>query len=699
MNKSLKIVLFGMLLGMGSCSFTPKIEADPDKAKDELLIDIISFVLDKVHFEARALNDNFSKEVYDEYLETLDPQKRYFYADDIKEFDVYKNELDDQFKNKELTFFNLTYTRLLKRIEESKSFAGNALKRPFDFNKKDSISTNFEKRQYVSSKKEMKERWFKSLKFSSLNNYHEKITEQNADTTTTEKKEFKILEQEAREQTENALKEYYEFNKDLKKEDWFSMYINTIVKSFDPHTNYFAPQDKDRFDISMSGKLEGIGARLQKKNDFIKIVELISGGPAWRGEQLEVGDIITKVKQEDENEPVSIIGMRLDDAVKLIKGPKGTKVSLTVKRVDGSYEVIEIVRDIVELEETYAKSTLTKHKGQTFGLIHLPKFYFNRKDYKERNAAIDVKKEIERLKKQDIEGLVIDLRNNGGGSLRTVVEIAGLFIKEGPVVQVKSKIEETKVLRDTDSSIDWKGPLVIMVNELSASASEILAAAMQDYNRAIVIGSTQTYGKGTVQNFMDLNRWVRNNTSGDLGALKITTSKFYRVNGGSTQLEGVKSDIIVPDKYSYIDIGEKDQENPLAWDKISSAQYEVFSNTNFQEIINRSTARITNNEQLKLIDQNAKWISEQMDRDEFSLNYEDYKSKIEENEAQISFFEKIDTFTTELTFESLPYEKKQIKQDSILGKKRSRWHESLTKDVYVEEALEVLRDLSKNVTK
>ena len=416
----------------------------------------------------------------------------------------------------------------------------------------------------------------------------------------------------------------------MQRKDWFSMYINTIVEEFDPHTTYFAPQDKDRFDQQMSGKLEGIGARLQKKMDYIKVVELISGGPAWRGQEIEVGDLIVKVRQKGEKESVSIVGMRIDDAIKLIKGPKGSKVILTMKKVDGTFKEVELTRDLIELEETYAKSSTVIKEGKKFGIINLPKFYIDFEDYNERNAASDVRQEIERLKNENIEGLVLDLRNNGGGSLKTVVDIAGLFIKDGPIVQIKSTNAPKEVLEDTDKSIVWDGPLVIMVNELSASASEILAAAMQDYKRAIIIGSKQTYGKGTVQNILDLNRMVRQNTHGDLGAIKITRQKFYRVNGGSTQLEGVRSDIIIPDRYSFVDIGERDHDHPLPWDKISPVYYEKWNSYfDYDGTISSSNARMAKNKQLKLIEQNAKWIKKQMDNNDFSLNYKDYKKGME----------------------------------------------------------------------
>ena len=472
------------------------------------------------------------------------------------------------------------------------------------------------------------------------------------------------------------------------------MYVNAIVEEFDPHTFYFAPEDKDVFDQMISGKLEGIGARLTKRMDNIKIIELISGGPAWLGKELEVGDIILKVRQENEEHPVNIVGMRTGDAVKYIKGPKGTKVILTVKKVDGTIKDITITRDIVEIEETYAKSSIVNKNDKQFGVIYLPKFYADFDDYKNRNAASDIKQEIERLKEQGMEGLVLDLRNNGGGSLQTVIDMAGLFIKDGPVVQVRATGEPKEVLKDRDKSIIWDGPLVILVNELSASASEIMAAAMQDYKRAIIIGSKQTYGKGTVQQVMDLNRMVRNNTNGDLGALKITTQKYYRINGGSVQLEGVKSDVVVPDRYSFINIGEKDQENPLPWDEIQAADYALWdSYFDYDTTIKNSIDRMSNSEQLQLIEENAKWVKNRMDETTYSLNYNKYKKQLDLNEEEAKQFDKISDYKTNLTFESLPYEKRLFEKDSVLRLKRERWHEGLSQDVYIEEALNVLEDL------
>jgi len=684
-----------VLFGVASCSFLSKNDSNPERNK--LLIDLISFVLDREHFDAREINDEFSHEVYKEYIEALDPQKRYFYQSDINDFKKYIDKIDDQIKEKDLTFFNLTYDILKIRVNETQNLYKKLLESPFNFNESDSIDIDYDNLGYARNKKELHDRWYKRLKFSTLGTYYDKIEEQKLtlkNDPEAEEKSLKEIEEDSREITKSSINEYFDFTSDLEAKDWFSVYINSIVEAYDPHTYYFAPRDKDRFDISMSGKLEGIGARLSKKNDHIKIVEVISGGPAWRGEEVEVGDIILKVKQEDEKEAVSIVGMRLDDAVSLIKGPKGTKVILTLKRVSGTIEDVTITRDVVELEETYAKSSLVEKDNQLFGLIDLPKFYFNTEDYNQRNAASDIEKEIKYLKEKNIKGLVIDLRNNGGGSLQTVVDIAGLFIKKGPIVQVKRRNGSTQVLNDDDSSILWDGPLVIMVNELSASASEILAAAMQDYKRAIIIGSKQTYGKGTVQNIIDLNKLYRNSSIGDLGAIKITTQKFYRVNGGSTQLEGVKSDIVVPDQYSYIDIGEKDQDNPLPYDKIDPADYSQWSNLiGYKDIIKRSRERMTKNTQLQLIDENARWISERRDTDRFSINFNNYKTEIDENEEKIEYFEKIKDYKSEISFKSLPYELALIKKDTVLGEKRKRWHKNLNTDVYVEEAINVLEDI------
>ena len=696
LKNNLVILFLVTLLAVTSCSFTAK-NYDEDSDKDQILIELITHVIEQGHFDMKELDDDFSQAVFKDYIKGLDPIKRHFLKSDFEDFKAFETQIDDQIKNKNLVFFDLTVNRYKKRMEQTKDFYLELLKNPFNFEDKETINTDYENAGYAENMKELKERWRQQFKFSTLSTFHDLKQEQNQKNENdedVEKKSDADLEQEAREITRESIENYFDTMSDLERKDWFSLYVNSFVSQFDPHTNYLAPQDKDRFDISMSGKLEGIGARLQKQRDNVKIVEVISGGPAWTNGELEVGDLIQKVKQEDEEEAVDIRGMRLDDAVDLIKGPKGTRVVLTVKKVDGSTQSINIVRDVVEIEETYAKSSTVKRNGELFGIINLPKFYFDMQNYDERNAASDIKKELERLNEIDAKGLVIDLRNNGGGSLSTVVDIAGFFIDKGPVVQVRDAKNNTEVLKDSDSNVIWDKPLVILVNELSASASEILAAAMQDYERAVVIGSKQTYGKGTVQNVVDLNRWMRNSSFGDMGALKITTQKFYRINGGSTQLKGVESDVAVPDRYSYIDIGERDYENPMPWDKIAPANYDVWNGySNLNQVIKTSKKRLSSNSQIQLIDENAKWIQSQRNQNNFSLNYENYSEDIAKVEEMSKKFEKIDNYSSNLTYESLPYEAALMSKDSSLTQKRKRWHESLSKDVYVEEAIQVLQDL------
>lgn len=691
--KHINIFLLSIFVALASCSFTTKTFDNPDK--DKLLMQLITYLLEQGHFQPKDFNDEFSEEVYTRFLKTIDPYKHYFYTSDIKEFEPYKTELDDQIKNYDVQFFNLVYNRLVQRIEESKAVYTQILEQPFNYDLDEKYQSNPDELDFVSSKKEMTDRWRKQLKFNTLTNYHDLLSDNETEETET-KKTISELEKNARESTLKNLQEVSVYFEDMTRSDWLSMYINAISETFDPHTYYFAPQAKDRFDAEMSGKYEGIGARLQKKMDKISITELISGGSAWRQNKLQVGDIILKVRQEDEEEAVSVVGMRLSDAVKLIKGPKGTNVVLTLKRVDGTIEDLMIPRDEIELEETYAKSSIVQKEDYKFGIINLPKFYIDFEDVNSRNATSDVKREIERLKAEGMEGLVLDLRNNGGGSLKTAVDIGGLFIKEGPIVQVRSTGEDRQVLRDKDASITWDGPLVILVNEFSASASEILAAAMQDYKRAIVIGSKQTYGKGTVQNVIDLNRMIRNNTNGDMGAFKFTTQKYYRINGGSTQLEGVKSDVVLPNRYSYVDMGEKDQDNPLPWDEIQPASYDIWeSSIDYEMTVKRSKERMSNSEEIKLIDENAQWIKKVRSKDLFSLKYADYDASLKQNEKESERFETLSNYTTNLSFESLPYEKPIMATDSIFKTKRERWHESLSKDIYMNEALNVLEDLNK----
>ena len=666
--------------------------------KDRLLVDLVSYVLDKLHYDPQIINDDFSIKVYDDFIHAVDSQKRFLLKSDLELFSQYRLSIDDQINTSEITFFNLVHETLKTRIDEVESFYNEILEVPFNFQINEEINLDYENLEYAENTNELKKIWRKRLKLSALDGYASKKEINDEEKEDVEKKILSDseIEKESRTSIANNLKDFFQFNSELERADWFSIYLNSIVTQFDPHTSYFAPEAKEIFDQNISGKFQGIGARLFKRNQQVEISEIIIGGPVWRDNLLNVGDIIIAVAQSIEEEPIEISLMKLTDATDLIKGEKGTNVFLTVKRVDGGIEQVEITRDVVELEETYAKSSIIKDDSNVYGLINLPRFYVDFADYGERNAASDIKNEILGLKSKGINGLILDLRNNGGGSLKTVVDITGFFIEKGPVVQVKSIGGRKEILRDNDPSVIWDGPLVILVNEFSASASEILAAALQDYNRAIILGSKQTYGKGTVQNVIDLNNVISGNTYGDLGSLKITTDKFYRVNGGSTQLEGVKSDLIFPNRYSYIDIGEKDLENPLSWDKIDPAKYDnsvkIF---NYSQAITNSIDRISQNEYFSLIDQHAKLIKSKQDDKTISLDYKSYKEDREKFKSQTDKLKIIEEFITPYLFE---WNENNLNSNSSynddMKEKRDRWIETLEKDIYVDEAMNLLKDLS-----
>ena len=660
--------------------------------KDRLLVDLVSYVLDKLHYDPQIINDDFSIKVYDDFIDAVDSQKRFLLKSDIELFSQFRLSIDDQINSSDIAFFNVVYETLKTRIDEVESFYGEILEVPFNFQLNEEINLDYENLEYASNSDELKKIWRKRLKLSALDGYASKKEIKDNGEVISEQE----IEKDSRTAISENLKDFFQFNSELERSDWFSIYLNSIVTQFDPHTSYLAPEAKEAFDQNISGKFQGIGARLFKRNQQVEISEIIIGGPVWRDNLLNVGDIIIAVAQSLEEEPTEISLMKLTDATDLIKGEKGTNVFLTVKRVDGGIEQVEITRDIVELEETYAKSSIIKDDSNVYGLINLPRFYVDFDDYGERNAASDIKKEILELKNKNINGLILDLRNNGGGSLKTVVDITGFFIEKGPVVQVKSIGGRKEILKDNDPSIIWDGPLVILVNEFSASASEILAAALQDYNRAIILGSKQTYGKGTVQNVVDLNNVISGNTYGDLGSLKITTDKFYRVNGGSTQLEGVKSDLIFPNRYSYIDIGEKDLENPLSWDKIDPARYDnsvkVF---NYAQAISNSKERIGKNEYFTIIDQHAKLIKSKQDDKTISLDYNSYKEDQEEFKLQSDKLKVIEEFISPYLFE---WNENNLNANSSynddMKEKRDRWIKSLQKDIYVDEAMNLLKDLS-----
>lgn len=692
MKRNYKVILLVVALAAALWSFIPsKKTNDPNPEKEAFLMGVLNLVLQNAHYHPVELNDDFSEKVFTNYLKIIDGNKRYLLQTDIDGLNKYKTELDDEFKNQQIGFFNESYPVFTARLKEAKTYYKDILAHPMDFSVKESIDTDYEKQPWAKSKEELRERWRKQLKLSVLSGIEDKLKLQENDTLNKEpKKSFAELEKESRETTLKSLNEFFEFFEEISRDEWLSVYVNTLLEQFDPHTNYFAPDDKQKFDESMSGSMEGIGAQLRKKDNAVEITEIIPGGPAMKQGELENGDVILKVAQGDE-QPVDVAGMRLEKVVKMIKGKKGTTVKLTVKKVDGSVKVISIVRDEFEIEDTFAKSSVIETPQGTYGIIHLPKFYINFENKKNRDAFKDVAKEIEHLKEQNVEGIVMDLRNNGGGSLQTVVDMVGLFIPQGPVVQVKTKSGSNDVLYDRDNKIQWSGPLVVLINNYSASASEIFAAAIQDYNRGLVLGSKHSYGKGTVQNLIDLNRFG-NKEIGDLGAMKFTTQKFYRVNGGSTQLKGVESDIVLPDRFLYIDTGERDNDNAMQWDKIAKARYTTFD-FNFAPIIEKSKQRVAANNEFKLLDESAQWVKEQQDDNSFPLQYEEYIARSKQLEEQSKKFNVLKKYKNSLTFKSLPSEEALIKNDTVQQNKRNRWFKSLNNDMYVNEAVNVLKDL------
>ena len=699
MKKNTSYIVFAIAVGfyLLTAISIPSKKEFVSNDKDRLLIELISHVIQRGHFNVKSLNDDMSEQIFHTYLESIDGQKRYFLQSDYREFAKYMYRIDDQLRELDLTFFDLTYKRLILRINEVESLYASLLSRPFDFEKKESFDMDYEEQLFPLSQTSRAEKWRKQLKLSTLSVLYDKVQEaekkEEESTADYVSPSWVVLEEEARTTTRENMEDYFDLMNDLERKDWFDIYLNAFVLQFDPHTNYFNPDDKDRFDMNMSGKFEGIGARLSKRDQAIKVVDIIVGGPLWRDQLMEVGDEIQLVRQE-EGDAVDIRSMRLDDAIKLIKGPKGSTVHLTIKKVDGTIETIPVKRDLVVLEESYARSSVINRLDQKYGLIHLPKFYVDFKSYKERNAAHDVEQEVINLKEAGVKGLIIDLRNNGGGSLQTVVDIAGLFIDKGPIVQVKSTVSKTEVLRDRDDKTLWDGSMVILVNDLSASASEILAAALQDYERAIVLGSKQTFGKGTVQNVVDLNRFLSNSTYGNLGALKITTDKFYRINGGSTQLEGVKSDVITPDRYSYVDIGERDEDNPMSWDQITPLIYTKWHGyLNYDEVIKQSQDRVNNHPIFKLVDQDAKWIEQRQNDKSIALNYQEYVSELEADRTYADQFDAVKEYYNNLEFTIAPAEQERITKDSIFREKRERWFSDLTEDYYVEEAVNILDEL------
>jgi len=664
--------------------------------KNEILIKALMQGLSTGHYKPEKVDDAFSKKVFNLYLDRLDYNKKFLLASDVQQLRKYETAIDDELREGSYEFFNLSSDLYDKRLKESQAYYKEILAKPFDFTKEETIELDGKKLAFAKDVPALKEEWRKQLKYQTLTRLADIKEDQEkalAKDAKAEKKAMEQMEQEAREKVLKSYNELYDRLAKVNRDDRRSVFINAITNVYDPHTGYFPPKDKDNFDIAFTGRLEGIGASLQENDGQIKVMEIVPGSPSYLQGDLKPGDAIQKVAQGDK-EPVLVEGMRIDDAIQLIRGKKGTEVRLTVKKPDGSSKVIPIVRDVIVIEDTYAQSAMIDDKTKV-GYIKLPGFYADFENNGAPSSAEDVKREIAKLKAAGMKGLVLDLRNNGGGSLADAIEMGGLFIDKGPMVQVKTAAGKAVVLDDRDPQVQYDGPLVILVNSNSASASEILAAAMQDYNRAVIMG-TPTYGKGTVQQFFELDDALPSqfNAYKPFGALKLTTQKFYRINGGTTQLRGVTPDVVLPDLYSQLEFGEKEQDYPLPFDEITPANYKPWSNTklNIPQIKADSRAHIAQNTSFSLIEKSAERLKKQSDNTVRSLELNKYMAEEKQNEAEAKQYEVAQKEVPVLDVVRLSQDLKAIGTDTAQVARNKEFLKSLQKDIYVEEAVSVIEN-------
>lgn len=675
---------------------------DPDYAKEAFIIRGVMAALDRLHFEPVELNDQTSERAFKAYIKKLDGGKRFLTQVDLARLEPYRYRLDDDYKLQNFDFFDLSLKLISEAIDKPMGWYEEILDEPFDFSVNEYYSFDIDSLDYCSDDEALEAYWRQLLKYETLSRLHGKIKEQDENDTLEIIKTFEELEQDSREEVKDNFEKWFKRLKQYRREDRFNDYVNALTELYDPHTNYFDPKDKENFDISMSNRLEGIGARLQSDGEFVKVESVVPGGPAWKQKELQPNDQILKVAQDGE-EKIDIRGMRLDDVVEQVRGKKGTKVTLTVRKADGSVADITIVRDEVILDEGKAKSALIQHSEiiDNVGYIRLPRFYadFERKDG--NSCSKDVAIEIEKLKEKNVNGIILDLRNNGGGSLRDVIDMSGLFIESGPIVQVKARDQGVTVLEDKDSDVQYTGPLIVMVNQFSASASEILAAALQDYDRAIIVGSNATYGKGTVQRFYPLDRLIRvDSRYKPLGDIKLTMQKFYRIDGGSTQLRGVVPDVILPDPYMHIDIGERETDYPMAWSEISPLKYNqnVFKVKHKDILAVNSEKRVKTDETFMLIEENALRLKENRNTKTFPLAFDAFDEMMQERERKSEKFKSLlENEIPNLEALNLPEDMAAIKMDEAKEARNEAWIESIKKDVYIVECLHIMNDMMQSL--
>lgn len=691
--------------------------------KNDVIVGLLFDSLKQAHYSPQKIDDAFSAKVFDLYINNAF-NKQFLLQSDIDALTKYRLDIDDEINAQRHDFYKATQEIVNKRIKEKEEWSKELLAKPFDYTVDEEYEADYKKMAYAKTNEDLKNEWRKMLKYRVLYRLDDMLNkEEKKDSAAASLKEkrnpnapavlenasfavdnvtepialkvtlFDSLETEARKKTLKEQEDWFKRLNKITARDRFAEFANAFTGVYDPHTQYFAPKDKKRFDQNMSGQFEGIGARLQQKDGILKVSEIIVGSPSYKQGELKAGDDIMKVAQ-GAAEPVDITNMDMEDAIELIKGKKGTEVRLTVKKSDNSIKVIPIVRDVIEIEETFAKSALLENKNK-IGYIYLPSFYTDFTRNGARHCSQDVRKEIEKLKKQDIKGLIVDLRDNGGGSLQEVVEMAGLFFPKGPVVQVKGKSNvPLNVMEDRNPDVVWDGPLTILINHSSASASEILAAAIQDYKRGVIMGTT-SFGKGTVQSFLNLDDFLLKqfDTIKPIGSVKITQQKFYRINGGATQLKGVTPDIMLPDPYAFIDLGEKEYDNPMPWDEISKATYMEFNTINYSKVLKNSNKRVSTSSQFALIDQQAKEVKLKKDDTRYNLKLTTFRAEQKQLRDQNKKYEDLRKDIKGFDATLLEEDKLRLANDTSRLNRETKWAKNVGKDIYIYEASNVINDL------
>lgn len=671
--------------------------SDPPTKYEEILR-MVGEMLTQAHFSPQDIDDKFSEKVFDKYISGLDPEKTFFLQSDVDALRAkYGKSIDEEIKGGKVEFFLEAGKVFRTRMEEANKMATSLLAQPFHYNVDEEVQMDPAKIGYTKTEAERQERWRKKIKFMSLERYVDLLDarEKNKGTEGFTVKNDTELEKEAREKTKKVTDRVFErYRFKFSDDDMFSIFVNAITTIMDPHTEFFPPVDKRYFDEEMSGTFYGIGASLQYDEGTIKITSVVTGSPAFKSGEIQVGDVIMKVAQGKTAEPVELIGYLVTDAVKLIRGKEGSEVTLTLKRKDGTIKVVTLKREKIENDlDTYARSAVVKEGNSKIGYIYLPEFYAHFDDPNGRRSYIDVAREVQKLKDEKVDGIVIDLRNNGGGSLYDVVQMAGLFIDEGPIVQVKDKDNKPSVLKDKDKSVLYSGPLAVMVNEFSASASEIFAAAIQDYGRGVIIGSTSTYGKGTVQRNIGIDKNGFSFSNSELGSVKLTLQKFYRINGGSTQLRGVSSDIVLPDQYEYLKVREKDDENALPWDEISKSPYTGWNGGyDLKTIQQLSAQRLQRDSTFRMIQRNTQWLSKENDKT-YSLQLDKYRKEQKAIRETVSQTEKLMKLKQEIAVDPLTGEADKWAADKNKQERFNQWLKNLRQDIYLDQAVKVVNDV------